>query len=120
MRDFGLASGRISLHSRQTHFVQASTATASPPGSVALDNARRKAYWRLLPLLFVCYVIAFVDRTNVAIAKLTMTRDLPGFDNAVIGFGFGMLLSAAILFFLGIGGKMKSDPYSAKTRGRAQ
>ena len=57
-----------------------------------LDRARRKAYWRLLPLLFVCYVIAYVDRANVAIAKLTMTKDLPGFDNAVIGLGMVMVV----------------------------
>ena len=56
-----------------------------------LDRARRKAYWRLLPILFAAYVIAFVDRSNVAIAKLTMTKDIPGFDNAVIGFGAGVL-----------------------------
>src|SRR5436190_16979359 len=66
------------------------------PGTVvpALDRARQKAYRRGLPLLFICYVIAYVDRANVAIAKLTMTRDLPGFDNAVIGHGAG-------LFFIG-------------------
>ena len=58
-----------------------------PPSNPALDRARSKAYWRLLPLLFVCYVIAYVDRANVAIAKLTMAKDLPEFDNAVIGFG---------------------------------
>jgi ACS family tartrate transporter-like MFS transporter len=92
--------------------VQASTATASPPGSVALDNARRKAYWRLLPLLFVCYVIAFVDRTNVAIAKLTMTRDLPGFDNAVIGFGFGMFFIG--YFLLEIPGSLIVERWSAR------
>ena len=54
-----------------------------------LDRARRKGYWRLLPILFVCYLIAYVDRTNIAIAKLTMTKDLPGFDSAVIGQGMG-------------------------------
>ena len=62
--------------------------------TAALDRARRKAYWHLLPLLFVSYMIAYVDRQNVAVAKLTMTRDLPGFDNAVIGLGAGV-------FFLG-------------------
>jgi ACS family tartrate transporter-like MFS transporter len=59
-----------------------------------LDAAVRKAYWRLLPLLFLCYVVAYVDRANVGYAKLTMQRDLPAFDNAVIGRGFG-------IFFLG-------------------
>jgi ACS family tartrate transporter-like MFS transporter len=65
---------------------------ASPTAAPAapLDSARRKAYRRLLPLLFLCYVVAYVDRSNVAIAKLTMTKDLPGFDNAVIGFGAGL------------------------------
>ena len=31
-----------------------------------LDSASQKAYWRLLPLCFICYVIAYVDRANVA------------------------------------------------------
>ncbi len=66
--------------------------TAANPS--ALDRGRRKAYWRLLPLLFLCYVIAYADRANVAIAKLSMSQDLRGFDNAVIGFGAGV-------FFLG-------------------
>jgi hypothetical protein len=35
----------------------------------------------LLPLLFACYAVAYIDRSNVAIAKLTMTRDLPVFNN---------------------------------------
>ncbi len=64
-----------------------------PAPLTPLDSARHKAYWRLLPLTFICYVIAYVDRSNVAIAKLTMTRDLPGFDNAVIGFGAGVFSS---------------------------
>ena len=35
-----------------------------------------------------------VDRANVAFAKLTMVKDIPGFDNAVIGLGAG-------IFFIG-------------------
>lgn len=78
----------------------------------ALDRARRKAYWRLLPLLFLCYVIAYVDRTNVAIAKLTMTRDLPGFDNAVIGFGAGVFFIG--YFLLEIPGTLLVEKWSAR------
>ena len=62
-------------------------AAATPP---ALERGLRKALWRLLPLLFLCYVVAYIDRANVAIAKLAMAGDLPGFDNAVIGFGAGV------------------------------
>ena len=78
----------------------------------ALDRARRKAYWRLLPLLFICYVIAYVDRANVAIAKLTMTRDLPGFDNAVIGHGAGLFFIG--YFLLEIPGTLIVEKWSAR------
>jgi ACS family tartrate transporter-like MFS transporter len=78
----------------------------------ALDRARQKAYWRLLPLLFICYVIAYVDRANVAIAKLTMTRDLPGFDNAVIGHGAGMFFIG--YFLLEIPGTLIVEKWSAR------
>ena len=43
---------------------------------VALDRARTKAYRRLLPILFLCYVVAYVDRNNVSIAFTTMKADL--------------------------------------------
>jgi len=62
-----------------------------------LDRARHKAYWRLLPLVFVCYVIAYVDRANVSIAKLTMVQSLPAFNDAVIGFGSGIFYLGYIL-----------------------
>ena len=79
---------------------------------LALNRARRKAYWRLLPLLFICYVIAYVDRANVAIAKLTMTRDLPGFDNAIIGFGAGLFFWG--YFLLEIPGSLMVEKWSAR------
>jgi ACS family tartrate transporter-like MFS transporter len=81
-------------------------------GESALDRARRKAYRRLLPLCFISYVIAYVDRSNVAIAKLTMTRDLPGFDNAVIGFGAGVFFIG--YFLLEIPGTLIVEKWSAR------
>jgi ACS family tartrate transporter-like MFS transporter len=80
--------------------------------AAALDRARTKAYWRLLPVCFICYVIAYVDRSNVAIAKLTMTRDLPGFDNAVIGYGAGMFFWG--YFLLEIPGTLLVEKWSAR------
>jgi ACS family tartrate transporter-like MFS transporter len=80
--------------------------------SPALDSARKKAFWRLLPILFTCYVIAFVDRTNVAIAKLTMGRDLPGFTDAVIGTGAGMFFLG--YFLLEIPGSLIVERWSAR------
>ncbi len=82
------------------------------PAVSAVDRARRKAYWRLLPLLFLAYVIAFIDRANVAFAKLEMTNDLPGFDNAVIGFGAGIFFIG--YFLLEIPGSLIVERWSAR------
>jgi len=81
-------------------------------GETPLDRARAKAYRRLLPLVFISYVIAYVDRSNVAIAKLTMTRDLAGFDNAVIGFGAGVFFIG--YFLLEIPGTLLVERWSAR------
>jgi ACS family tartrate transporter-like MFS transporter len=78
----------------------------------ALDRARHKAYWRILPLLFVCYVIAFVDRANVAFTALTMIEDLPEFDAAVIGMGAGLFFLGYIL--LEVPGSLIVERYSAR------
>ena len=76
------------------------------------DRARRKAYWRLLPLLGVCYVVAYVDRANVGLAKLTMSQALPAFDNAVIGLGAGLFFVG--YFLLEIPGCLVVEKWSAR------
>ena len=48
---------------------------------------------RLLPMLMLCYFVAYLDRVNIGFAGLTMNKDL-GFSSAVFGFGGG-------IFFLG-------------------
>lgn len=48
---------------------------------------------RLVPFLFVIYVVAFVDRTNISIAALTMNREL-----AIASHQFGLLSG---IFFAG-------------------
>ncbi|MBS4095676.1 MAG: MFS transporter [Sulfuricella sp.] len=53
----------------------------------------RKVSLRLLPFLFLCYVLAYLDRVNVGFAKLQMSADL-GFSDAVYGAGAG-------IFFIG-------------------
>ncbi len=86
---------------------------ASPSGPGPLDRARRKAYWRLLPLLFVCYVIAYVDRANVGFVKLTMQKDLSGFDEKVFGFGMGTCFFVGY-FLLEIPGTLIVERWSAR------
>ena len=77
-----------------------------------LETARIKAFVRLLPLLFVCYIIAYVDRTNVAVAKLTMSEDLPAFDSWVFGFGGGIFFLG--YFLLEIPGSLIVERWSAR------
>jgi ACS family tartrate transporter-like MFS transporter len=71
-----------------------------------------KAYLRLLPVLFISYLIAYVDRNNVAVASLTMTKDLPGFNDAVFGFGAGIFFLG--YFLLEIPGTIIVERWSAR------
>ena len=50
------------------------------------DATYRKVGWRLIPLLLVCYVIAYLDRVNVGFAKLQMLNDL-GFSDMIYAIG---------------------------------
>ncbi|MCI0535690.1 MAG: MFS transporter [Verrucomicrobiales bacterium] len=69
---------------------------------VSLDDSERrvllsKVNWRLIPLLFFCYVIAYIDRINVGFAKLHL-REVLGVDETVFGSVYGL---GAGLFFIG-------------------
>jgi ACS family tartrate transporter-like MFS transporter len=53
--------------------------------------------WRLLPLVVVSYLVAYVDRTNVAFASLTMNKDV-GLSPFVYGLGAGIFFIGYALF----------------------
>lgn len=52
-----------------------------------------KVVWRIMPLLFLCFLVAYLDRVNVGFAKLQMSTDL-NFSETVYGLGAG-------IFFIG-------------------
>jgi MFS transporter, ACS family, tartrate transporter len=80
-----------------------------------LDRARRKAYRRLLPILFACYVIAYVDRNNVGLAKLKMVDDLPSFAvNTDTIFGLGQTAFFIGYLLLEIPGTLLVEKWSAR------
>jgi len=56
-----------------------------------------KITWRLIPLMFICYIIAYVDRINVGFAKLQL-QEVLGVDERVFGSVYGI---GAGLFFIG-------------------
>jgi ACS family tartrate transporter-like MFS transporter len=57
----------------------------------------RKVTLRLIPFLFVLYIVAWLDRVNVGFAALQMNSDL-GFSSAAFGFGSGVFFLGYCLF----------------------
>jgi MFS family permease len=68
----------------------------------AAPAVARKAARKLLPLLFLCYVVACLDRSNIGVAALTMMSDL-GLNPAQFGF------AAGVFFFGYIAGAMPAN-----------
>jgi D-galactonate transporter len=61
------------------------------------DATFKRAAWRFMPLLFICYVVAYLDRVNVGFAKLQMLNDLQ-LSEAVYGLGAGLFFVGYFIF----------------------
>jgi MFS transporter, ACS family, tartrate transporter len=75
------------------------------------QNARRRIAVRLLPFLFLLYIIAFLDRMNVGAAALQMPGDL-GFSDRAVGLGAGIFFLG--YFLLQIPGALIAERHSAR------
>ena len=64
---------------------------------VSTNRVYTKVAVRLLPLLFLCYVTAYLDRINVGFAKLQMQSDL-NLSDSVYGFASGIFFFGYLLF----------------------
>jgi len=53
--------------------------------------------WRLVPFLFLLYIVAYLDRINVGFAALQMQQQL-GLNDAVYGLGAGMFFAGYFFF----------------------
>ncbi|HZC66832.1 MAG TPA: MFS transporter, partial [Candidatus Dormibacteraeota bacterium] len=73
----------------------ATDAAPSEPGPSVIS----KLLWRLLPFLFLLYVVAYLDRINVGFAALQMRQEL-GFSDDVYGIGSGIFFAGYFLFQL--------------------
>src|SRR5450755_2828776 len=80
--------------------------------SLALPSeaTRAKLRRRILPFVLLLYITSYLDRANVAFAKMPMSADL-GFSEAVYGFGAGIFFIGYLLF--GIPGAMLVERRSA-------
>jgi D-galactonate transporter len=72
---------------------QAGYAAPNVSSIKASDALYSKIAWRIMPIVLLSYIIAYLDRVNVGFAKLQMMGDLK-FSDSVYGFGAG-------IFFLG-------------------
>ncbi len=75
------------------------------------QRATRRIAWRLLPFLFLLYVIAFIDRMNLGAAALQLPREL-GFSYNTIGLGAGVFFFG--YFLLEIPGALIAERWSAR------
>ena len=59
------------------------------------DLLYRKVSLRIVPFLFLCYVVSFLDRINIGFAQLQMKHDL-GFSDAMYGLGAAVFYIALL------------------------
>jgi MFS family permease len=69
----------------------------SPSQTAKDDLVYKKVGWRLLPLLLVCYVVAFLDRINIGYAQLQMQKTL-SYNMEVYALGAGIFFIGYFLF----------------------
>ncbi len=65
--------------------------------SAISKSAMNKAFWRILPLVGLAYLFAFMDRVNVSFAAASMNEDLK-FSATIYGLGGGLFFLAYALF----------------------
>jgi ACS family tartrate transporter-like MFS transporter len=75
------------------------------------ERVRQHVTRRLMPFLVLAYLVAFIDRANVGVAKLQMQGEL-GFTDEVIGFGAGIFFVG--YFLLEIPGSLIVERFSAR------
>lgn len=81
------------------------------PDLVDVQALRRKTARRVLPLVFLIYIAAYLDRANVGFAKLRMASDL-GFSEEVFGLGIGIFFIGYLI--LEIPGALLVERWSAR------
>lgn len=65
--------------------------------SPSLNALFSKINWRIIPLLLIAYMVAYLDRINIGYAQLQMKQTLP-FSDAVYGLGAGIFFVGYFLF----------------------
>ena len=79
--------------------------------AVTAARTRKRVLWRLMPFLIAAYLLAYLDRANLGVAKLRMQSEL-GLTDATIGLGAGIFFIG--YFLLEIPGSLIVERFSAR------
>jgi ACS family tartrate transporter-like MFS transporter len=82
-----------------------------PPPAPDPRAIRRKVALRTIPLLFLCYIIAYLDRANAGFVKPQMQQSL-GLGDDVFGWAFGIFFAGYLI--LEIPGALLVEHWSAR------
>jgi MFS transporter, ACS family, tartrate transporter len=105
------------LHYRTVNAPNALEMTGAPSHAIApaattsAEHTRRRIALRLLPFVFLLYIINYLDRTSVAYAAIGMAGDL-GFNDHVLGMGIGIFFVSYVA--LQIPGALMVERWSAR------
>ena len=88
-----------------------SSSPIDPDATRIASRARHRAAIRLLPFVFLLYIVNYLDRTSVAYAALGMAHDM-GFSDRVIGLGAGFFFISYVA--LQIPGALLVEVWSAR------
>jgi hypothetical protein len=91
--------------------LQASQGVETRISPAEIAALRRRVAWRILPLVILLYLIAYLDRANIGFAKLRMANDLK-FSEEVFGLGMGIFFIG--YFILEIPGAVLVERWSAR------
>lgn len=67
------------------------------PSEAISDALYKRVYWHVIPLLILCFIVAYYDRVNISFAKLQMQDELK-FSDTVYGLGASLFFVGYILF----------------------
>ena len=89
----------------------AAISTVNASSAALIDRTRHTIALRLLPLLFLMYIVNYLDRISLAYAAIGMSRDV-GFNDRVIGLGVGVFFISYVA--LQIPGALLVERWSAR------
>lgn len=76
-----------------------SPATSAKPSAHSIDEAAvvRKITWKIIPFVFILYVISYLDRANIGYAALQMNQEL-ALSSEAFGFISGIFFIGYFMF----------------------